>query len=148
MAGDDSAPERCVVDEPARRGNRHRPSEHCLNGGRAETDDHRRADFRQFGHQPRPAGFHFARARLLVNPALSSSVRRRRGPAEMLDGVGEIDGRTIEAGIDERAIEQRTSRPDKRMPITILGIPRLLANQDDPGIGRPLAKYGLRRPRK
>ena len=148
MAGDDCAPERCVMDEPARRGNRHRTSEHRLDGGRAETDDHRRLDLRQFGRQPRAAGFHFARARLLVNPALSSSLRRRRGPAEVLDGVGEIDGRTVEARMDERAIEQRASRTDKGMPIAILGIPRLLANEDDPGIGRPLAKYRLRRPRK
>jgi hypothetical protein len=67
-----------------------------------------------------------------------------RFPFEMLHNVRHINGRAIDSGLLERAVEQLSRRADERMPSKILGVPRLLADQHDFGPLRPFTEYGLR----
>ena len=45
----------------------------------------------------------------------------------------------------QRAVENRTGRPHKRMPLLILLIPRLLSNEHHIRFTRPFARHSLRR---
>jgi hypothetical protein len=62
----------------------------------------------------------------------------------MLDRIGHIGRVAFDPGLGERAIEQTTSRTDKRFAGEIFLIPWLLADQHDASGFLPLAENRLR----
>ena len=63
----------------------------------------------------------------------------------MLDGIGHIGAAAVDPGRLHAAIEQLAGRPDEGVTGQILGIPGLLADEQDRGALRSLAEHGLRR---
>src|SRR5207248_7188824 len=80
-----------------------------------------------------------ARVRLLVDAALAA-----RLPLEVLDDVGHVDGRSIDARFTERAIEQLARRSDERVPAQVFVVPRLLADEHQLRFLRAFAEDRLR----
>ncbi len=70
---------------------------------------------------------------------------RRRLPAEMLDGIREVEAVAIEPGRLDGAIEHGARRSDKGVSLAIFDVAGLFADQHDRGARRSLAKDGLRR---
>ena len=83
------------------RGHFELPSEQRLRSGGAEADDDAWFDQGNLGIEPRAARRDFRRARLLVNPPLAA-----RLPLEMLDDVGDVGRRPVDARGFQRAIEK------------------------------------------
>src|SRR3954470_12464227 len=113
-------------------------SEQRLRRGRAEQHQHARLHERDFRLEPRTAGGNFRTVRLRMNAALAA-----RLPLEMLYDVRDVDDPTIDAGLDERTIEQLSSRADERMACEILRIARLLAHHHHFGAARTFTEYRL-----
>jgi len=63
----------------------------------------------------------------------------------MLDRVGDVNLIAIDSRLRQRAIEDFSSRPDKRFSGDIFIIPRLLADQHDRRAFWSFAENGLRR---
>src|SRR5205823_2679320 len=63
---------------------------------------------------------------------------------EVLDDVRDVDLRTIDAGGLERAIEELPGGTDERPADEVLVVARLLADEDDLGMGAALAEDRLR----
>src|SRR5262249_48718637 len=82
--------------------------------GGAEADDDPRLDDLAFRVEPGMAGARLTDGRLLVNAPLAALLE-----LEVLDRVGDVDARAIDAGIRERAIEQLPSRADERPALPI-----------------------------
>jgi hypothetical protein len=64
---------------------------------------------------------------------------------KMLDRIGDVDGRAVEAGRFERAVEHLSGRTDEGATLQIFLIARLLAHEHQVRVGRTFAKHGLRR---
>jgi len=99
-----------------------------LSGGRAQAHHHARLDFSQLGLEPRSTGTYLARIGLAVDPPLAA-----RLPLEVLDHVGDVDLRPIDADFRQRLVEDSSGRPDKRVAGAILVVARLFADEHDPG---------------
>jgi hypothetical protein len=63
----------------------------------------------------------------------------------MLDRIGDVGRGAIDPGICQRAIEQLAGGADERAPGQIFLIARLLAEEQQCGLGRRFAEHGLRR---
>src|SRR5688572_473317 len=113
-------------------------AEHRLRSGGAETDDNRRLHGAQLRFQPRAARLHFRRTRLLVDAPLAT-----RLPLEVFYGVGDIHLIARDAGVGKRLVEQRARGPDKRLPLPVLLIARLLADEHHPRALRPCPEHDL-----
>src|SRR5439155_6061246 len=70
---------------------------------RAEADDDLRAQDRELGVEPEPAGRHLTAVRLLVEAPLPG-----RTPLEMLHRVRHVDGLAIDPRLRERLVENAT----------------------------------------
>jgi hypothetical protein len=62
----------------------------------------------------------------------------------VLDDVGHVDLRPVDAGRLHRAVEQPARRPDERLTGQVLTIARLLANEHQPRVARAIAEDRLR----
>src|SRR5438270_9885931 len=87
---------------------------------------------------PPPAGLDFSCIGLVVNAPLAA-----RDEFEMLDGIGDVNGRPVDARLLERGVEQCPRGTDERPPGKVLLIARLLADEHDRGVERPLTEDGL-----
>lgn len=65
-------------------------------------------------------------------------------PFEMLHRVGDIGLRALDAGLGQRAVEQLPGWADEGMAGAVLGIARLLPNQQQGRGHRAFAEHGLR----
>src|SRR3546814_15678737 len=61
----------------------------------------------------------------------------------MLDRVGDVGGGAVDAGVRERLVEDAAGGPDEGTAGQILLIPRLLADEQDARVERPLAEHCL-----
>ena len=114
-------------------------SQERLRRDRAHQDEHVGRDDVDLGAQPRPAGDDVGSQRTLVEPALAA-----RLPAEVLDGVGEVDAAAIDAGTLERVVEHTPRRADEQRALDVLAVARLLADKRQARLARPLAEHDLR----
>lgn len=68
-----------------------------------------------------------------------------RLPFEMLDGIRQVTIRAIDPCLLQSPVQQLSGRADKRLAGAILLIPRLFANQQNPGRGAAGAEDRLDR---
>ncbi len=108
--------------------------------GRAERHDDARPYDLDLIVEPEAADIDLARVGLLVEAPLAA-----RLVLEMLDGIGDVDSRALDAGRLERRIEDLAGGTDEGTPGQILLIARLLADQHHMSVGRTLAEYSLGR---
>src|SRR5439155_1461925 len=106
-------------------------------GRRAEADDDLRAQDRELGVEPEPAGRDLTAVRLLVEAPLPG-----RTPLEVLHGVRHVDGLAIDTRLRERLVKDTTRGSDEGAACAILLIPRLLADEDDARLSLALAEHG------
>ena len=114
-------------------------SQERLRRDRAHQDEHVGRDDVDLGAQPRPAGDDVGSQRTLVEPALAA-----RLPAEVLDGVGQVDAAAIDARTFERVVEHASRRAHERPALDVLVVARLLADEREARLAGPLAEYDLR----
>ena len=81
------------------------PAEQRLGSGRAEADEHPRLDRRELAFQPRPAGLDLG-----PRSASGGCGACRARPLEVLDHVGDVDRLAVDAGVDERLVEELSPR--------------------------------------
>jgi hypothetical protein len=75
----------------------------------------------EFRVQPESARLDLGTVRALVDPALAAL-----GPPEVLDGVGQVDVRTVDAGFVQGPVEDVPGRTDERASLLVLLITGLL----------------------
>jgi hypothetical protein len=136
--GKDESRERRRDELAAARGDPELTPEERLRGRRTEADDRTRLHERDFRVEPRAARADFVRVRFLVNAPLAA-----RLPFEMLDDVRDVDAPAVDAGFDERAVEEFPGRAHEWMPAQILFVPRLLADQHQLRRRRAFTENGL-----
>jgi hypothetical protein len=73
-----------------------------------------------------------------VQPSLAA-----RAPLKVLDRVGQVDRVSVDPRLGQGAIEHCPGRADERLPLTVLAIARLLADQDQLSLRRALPEDGL-----
>ena len=81
--------------------------------------------------QPDVAGGHLVRQRV--------AVLRRAVP----DDVGDEDLAPIEADVQQELVEQLPGGSHEGPSLEILVVPGRFAQEEDPGLGAPLARHGL-----
>lgn len=101
-------------------------SEDRLRRAGSEAYQNRGANHRHFRFEPRLAGSQLSAVRLLVNSPLAAFFE-----FEMLHGVGDIDGKAIDTGFDQRAIEEAAGGSDKWMALAVFLITGLFTNEHD-----------------
>src|SRR3989442_4769264 len=136
---DDVRRERRVDELPALPGDPEGRPDERLRRRRAEADHDLRAQDRELGVEPEPAGRDLTPVRHLVEAPLSG-----RTPLEMLHPVPHVDGLAIGPRFRERLVEDATSRSDEGAARAILLVPRLLADEDGTRPALALAEHGLR----
>ena len=82
----------------------------------------------ELGFDPGPAGRDLAAARPFMEAPLAAGCR---APFEMLDDVGHEHTLSIQAGIDERAIQELPGGTDERAARGVLEVARLLPDEHD-----------------
>lgn len=115
-------------------------AEQRLRRGRTETDDDTRREQRDLGLEPGEAGAKLACARRLVQAAARPRILR---PLEMFDRVGDVGVFARDAGGVERAIQELAGRADERASGLVLGVARLLADENHPRGARSLTEDAL-----
>jgi hypothetical protein len=121
---------------------RHQPEvapEHCLRGGRAETDQHLRLDRHDFRLEPGQAGVDLHRAGLLVDPPLATLLE-----LEVFDDVGDVGLVPSDTGLLEGPVEHLAGGSDERPAQEILLIAGLLADEQERRAARALPEDSLR----
>lgn len=118
--------------------NAERRTEKRLGGCRPEADDKLWLDHLDFRVQPRAAGGDLGGIRLLMQPAFTL-----RLPLEVFDGIGDIDPGSVDAGLQQRFVEEPACWTDERFAFDILAVARLLPDHDHPGGLLTLAKNSL-----
>src|SRR4051812_27124627 len=111
----------------------HRPS--C---GVAHAYDDSRTDEIQFGFKPGLTGRDLCFRRCHLNPLLASLF-----VAKMLHGTGQVQLLAVQSGLGKGAVEQLPGWSDKRLPLAVLVVARLLPDTDDPRIGRSRPEHRL-----
>jgi len=119
---------------------RHDLADQRARRGRAERYRHRRLDQCALMLDPPAAGGDLAGVRPVVDAPLAA-----RQEFEMLDGVGDVDGRAVDPGLLERFVEDRARGPDERPPGKILLVARLFADEQDRRVERAFAEHRLGR---
>src|SRR3954451_21058811 len=109
---------------------------------RTHQHEHAWRDLLDLGAEPRPARDHVRARRAVVEAPLAA-----RLPAEVLDGVGEVDGIALDAGQLERRVEHVTRWSDEGMARHVLAIAGLLTDEHERRAGRTLTEDRLRRRR-
>ena len=107
-------------------------------GRRPERNRQARAHEGDLLVEPPAAGFDLARVGLLMQSALAA-----RLVLEVLDRVGDVDLRPVDAGRFERLIENLPCRADERAPGEILPVAWLLADEHHLRRSRAFAEHGL-----
>ena len=115
--------------------------EQGLGSRRAQGNDHPRLQQADLFLKPGIAGPHFCRSRLFVEPPAAFD----RNKFEVLYCIRDVDSSAIDAGLFERRIEQSPSRPHEWMPLPVLLVSRLLADQHDLSVPRSLPEDRLSR---
>src|SRR5437868_6779038 len=87
---------------------------------------------------PPAARLDLARVGLVMDPSLAALDK-----FAMLDGIGDVNRRAVDARLLERRIEQRAGGTDERPPGKVLLVAGLLADEHDRGVERPLAEHRL-----
>jgi len=67
-----------------------------------------------------------------------------RLPFKMFDGIRDVDVVAGNAGFDQGFVEQSARGSDEGMALQVLLIAGLLADEDNFGVSRTFAEYGLR----
>src|SRR5690349_5992840 len=106
----------------------------------AQRHDHPRPQQTDLLFQPRVTRPDLARRWLLVQPPAGELHPHE---LEVLDGVGDVYPRAIDAGRLQSLVQQAPRRPHERMSLPILLVARLLAHQHDLGPFRSFAEDGL-----
>ncbi len=114
-------------------------TEDGLGGGGAQADQDHRSDGRYLAFQPRPTSADLVCARLVVQPSSAAPVWGRP-PFEVLDHVGHVCLRSIDAGLGQGRVEQLARRPDEGMTGQILLVAGRLAHEHHPSAGSPSPK--------
>ena len=114
-------------------------SQERLRSDRTHQHEHVGGDDVDLGAQPGPAGDDVGSQGTLVEPALAA-----RLPAEVLDGVGQVDAAAIDARTFERIVEHASRRPYERPALDVLVVARLLPDEREARLAGPLAEYDLR----
>ena len=114
-------------------------AEQRLGGNGAHQHEHPRRERRELGRQPRAARDGLRARRLLVQAARAASL-----PPEVLDRVREVHAPAVDARRLHAVVEHAPGGSDERMPLRVLVIAGLLADQDELGIGGALAEHDLR----
>lgn len=105
----------------------------------AEGDEDLRTHARQFGRQPGTTGFLFGGIRTLVQPRLAALLE-----LEMLDSVGEVQVRGIDARLGEHLVQQVSCRADEWRALQVFLRAWLLADEHHSGIAGTGAEDSLR----
>ena len=119
-----------------------RPAEQGLRGCCPERHHNLRLDSSELCRQPRPARRYVPGGGLLVDTPLA--VGRALEP-EVLDRVGDVGSRTVNAGLGERLVEQTACRADEWPSFAVFDVSGLLTYQHDRRTGRAGAENGLGR---
>src|SRR5712691_2838977 len=99
-------------------------AQQSLSGGGAQHHNHFRINQSNLGPQPWPARGNLLCVRFLVNATLAA-----RLPLKMLDDIGDVDSRTIDARFNQRLIEQSAGWSDKWLARQIFFVAWLLTDQ-------------------
>lgn len=113
-------------------------SEDRLRSRRAEAHDDAGPEQPDLGFEPRPAGTNLRRVRLFMQPPFAPFLE-----LEMFHRVGDVDGRTVDAGIGKGTVEQASRGSDKRAAGTVFLVTRLLADEHRGSRRRTLAENRL-----
>ena len=99
-------------------------------GGRgAQADQHARLHGLELGVQPRAAGGDLLGVRLLVDAALALG-----RPLEVLDDIGDVDLRAVDARRFECLVEHAAGGADEGKALLVLLVAGLLADEHHLGI--------------
>ncbi len=113
-----------------------------LRGRRAEGHDQFGPQGVELGGEPGPAGVGLAAGGLLVDaPAARLELRE----LEVLDRVGDVDVRAVDAGPVERPVEQAPGGAGERLAGRVLDVAGLLPHHDEAGPRGAGAEHRLRR---
>jgi DNA polymerase III subunit alpha len=109
--------------------------------GRCGTETHQdfRPDELELRLEPGQTGTDLARIGLLVQATAAA-----RHPLEVLDDVADVRLLARNTGLLQGAVEELSRRTHERFALQILLVPRLLTDQHQGRMGRPIAEYGLR----
>src|SRR5690349_17185279 len=97
-----------------------------LSGSRAQANQYTRLCQYQLRPKPRIASRDLRSFRFLVQSPFPL-----RLPFEVLDGVGYVDSAAIDTGFLKGLVQQPSGRADERMPLQVLLVARLLADEND-----------------
>lgn len=115
-------------------------TEHRVRGGRAEAAQDPWLDRGELRLPPRRAGLDLRGVGLLVEPDLA-----RGSPFEVLHRIRDVHAVALDAGLDQRAIEQRTRGAHEWMTLAVFTVTGLLAHEHEIGVGRSLTEHCLGR---
>src|SRR5260370_39105062 len=107
-------------------------------GGGPQAEDDVGLYERELGVKPWAARDNFCFRRFLVNAPLAALFE-----FEVLDGIGDVNIRPVDACLFERAGQQTAGGSDKRLPGKIFLIARLLAYHHDAGTRRAFTENRL-----
>jgi len=107
-------------------------------GGGTQQDEHLRAHEVELEVEPRPAGADLRGVGTLVEPALALGL-----PLEVLHDIAHERLLAPDAGIVECPTQQLAGRPDERVALDVLTVARLLAEEEQGRVARPLSEDGL-----
>jgi hypothetical protein len=108
----------------------------------AERDDEPGVHEFQLLIQPPPVVLDLACRRLLVDAALSALLE-----LEVLDGIGDVDAASVDAGIRHRPLQELAGGSNERPALPVFLVARLLANEGDRSADGTFAKDRTRRAR-
>lgn len=97
-----------------------------VEGRASQCNDEPGMDEVQLGRQPPGAALDLARIRFGVQPALAALLK-----LEMLDRIGNIATRSVDACLVKALVQQQSSGADKRPAGDIFTISRLFTNEDN-----------------
>jgi hypothetical protein len=110
-----------------------------LRGGSAEAHERRRPDHGELGLEREKARRDLPAVRLRVDAALAPKL-----VAEMLDRVGDVHLVARDSGTLEPLVEDATGRADERMPLDVLAVAGLPADEHHARVRVALAHDRLR----
>src|SRR4051794_31370667 len=137
---DDDRREVRLKEATALLGHLERVAEQRLGRDRAHDDQRLGADHAQLRLEPWVTGADVARVGTLVDAALPAFLE-----PEVLDRVGEVDVRAVDAGALERLVELAPRRADERMALVVLAVAGRLADEHRARRLPALAEDRLRR---
>src|SRR6266542_1038093 len=106
---------------------------------RAQADENLWLDQRELRVEPGPADPDLDRIGLLVDALLAA-----RLPLEMLDDVGDVGLRPVDAGLLQAGVEESSRGTHEGPPFDVFAVAGLLADQDHQGVPLSLSEDSLR----